>query len=115
MALANLANILTFYLARPTLRGCLSLCASCISVTMMSRFMLNLHSAASAGIFSTLPTSDASNGMAFTPRVPNNLPFVMNTSYHTDVEMPRQSLQVDGDFIARAGPHDIEMEQRNDP
>jgi hypothetical protein len=86
-----------------------------ISVTMMSRFMLNLHSAASAGIFSTSPTSDASSGVAFTSRVPENLSFVMN-SYHTDVEMPRQSLQVDGDFIAgAAGPHDIEMERRNDP
>jgi len=74
--------------------------------------MLNLHSAASAGIFSTSPTSDTSSGVAFTSRVPENLPFAMNSD-QTDYEMPRQS---GADFIARAtGPHDIEMERRNDP
>ncbi|KIM84273.1 hypothetical protein PILCRDRAFT_818609 [Piloderma croceum F 1598] len=110
MALANLANILTFYLARPMLKGCLTSFASCISVTMMSRLMLNLHSAASAGIFSTSPTSDTSSGVAFTSRVPENLPFAMN-SYQTDLELRRQSLQVGADFVARAtGSHDIEME-----
>ncbi|KAJ3880255.1 hypothetical protein F5051DRAFT_324234 [Lentinula edodes] len=77
MALANLSNILTFYLAgvsyhvvrlqslikllmihvlQPFLRGSLSTFASCMSVTMMSRLMLNLHSSARIGIFSTLPT-----------------------------------------------------------
>ncbi|KAJ3865834.1 hypothetical protein EV359DRAFT_80131 [Lentinula novae-zelandiae] len=56
MALANLSNILTFYLAGPFLRGSLSTFASCMSVTMMSRLMLNLHSSARIGIFSTLPT-----------------------------------------------------------
>ncbi|TFK32683.1 hypothetical protein BDQ12DRAFT_771575, partial [Crucibulum laeve] len=50
MALANLANILTFY---PFLRGGLSTFASSISVMMMSRLMLNLHESASIGIFST--------------------------------------------------------------
>ncbi|KAJ7488060.1 hypothetical protein FB451DRAFT_1226335 [Mycena latifolia] len=53
MALANLANILTFYMAGPLLRGCLSTLASCLSVTMMSRLMLNLHAVESKGIFST--------------------------------------------------------------
>ncbi|KAJ8073353.1 hypothetical protein PM082_011625 [Marasmius tenuissimus] len=54
MALANLANILTFYLAGPYLRGGLSTFASCTSVTMMSRLMLNLHrSAPGEGILST--------------------------------------------------------------
>ncbi|TFK41800.1 hypothetical protein BDQ12DRAFT_599616, partial [Crucibulum laeve] len=50
MALANLANILTFY---PFLRGGLSTFASSISVMMMSRLMLNLHESAGIGIFST--------------------------------------------------------------
>ncbi|KAK7455230.1 hypothetical protein VKT23_011103 [Stygiomarasmius scandens] len=45
MALANLINILTFYLAEPAFRGGLSSFASCISVTMMSRLMLNLRAA----------------------------------------------------------------------
>ncbi|KAJ3983793.1 hypothetical protein F5890DRAFT_1520963 [Lentinula detonsa] len=56
MALANLSNILTFYLAAPFLRGSLSTFSSCISVTMMSRLMLNLHGSARTGIFTTLPT-----------------------------------------------------------
>ncbi|KAJ6571446.1 hypothetical protein B0H19DRAFT_937511, partial [Mycena capillaripes] len=52
MALINLANILTFYMAGPLLRGCLSTMASSLSVTMMSRLMLNLHAVESKGIFS---------------------------------------------------------------
>ncbi|TFK39561.1 hypothetical protein BDQ12DRAFT_743907 [Crucibulum laeve] len=52
MALANLANIVTFYLCGPFLRGGLSTFASSISLTMMSRLMLNLHEGAAIGIFS---------------------------------------------------------------
>ncbi|KAJ3761156.1 hypothetical protein EV360DRAFT_38368, partial [Lentinula raphanica] len=66
MALANLSNILTFYVRVPFLRGSLSTFASCMSVTMMSRLMLNLHSSARSGIFSTLPTfslNDESNSV----------------------------------------------------
>ncbi|THH16612.1 hypothetical protein EW146_g4063 [Bondarzewia mesenterica] len=55
MALANLLNILTFYLAPPILKGVLSTFSSCISVTMMSRLMLNLHEAVVAP--STLVTT----------------------------------------------------------
>ncbi|KAK7046544.1 hypothetical protein R3P38DRAFT_2874319 [Favolaschia claudopus] len=50
MSLANFANLVTFY---PNLSGSLSTFASCISVTMMARLMLNLHQ-----------TSDASRGAA---------------------------------------------------
>jgi len=53
MALCNLSNILTFYLCGPFLRGGLSTFASSISVTMMSRLMLNLHETAELGIMST--------------------------------------------------------------
>ncbi|KAJ6511677.1 hypothetical protein DFH09DRAFT_1197742 [Mycena vulgaris] len=53
MAIVNLANILTSYIAEPLLVSCLSTLASNISVTMMSRLMLNLHAVESAGIFST--------------------------------------------------------------
>ncbi|KAJ6484504.1 hypothetical protein C8R47DRAFT_556678 [Mycena vitilis] len=53
MAVMNLANILTFYIAPPLLRGCLATMASSLSVTMMSRLMLNLHAVESKGIFST--------------------------------------------------------------
>ncbi|KAF6756422.1 hypothetical protein DFP72DRAFT_285596 [Ephemerocybe angulata] len=57
MALCNLANILTFYVSVPYLRGSLSTFASSTSVTMMSRMMLNLHETADEGIYSTHKTS----------------------------------------------------------
>lgn len=57
MALCNLANILTFYLCGPYLRGSLSTFASSTSVTMMSRMMLNLHETADEGLYSTHKTS----------------------------------------------------------
>ncbi|KAL0958498.1 hypothetical protein HGRIS_000641 [Hohenbuehelia grisea] len=57
MALANLANILTFYFAGSLLRGGLSTFASIISVTMMSRLMLNLHKSADVGIMSDMDRS----------------------------------------------------------
>ncbi|KAI0264642.1 hypothetical protein BC834DRAFT_970591 [Gloeopeniophorella convolvens] len=46
MGFANLANIFTFYLSGPTLKGVFSTPASCISVTMCSRLVLNLYKAA---------------------------------------------------------------------
>ncbi|KAJ6476530.1 hypothetical protein C8R47DRAFT_1141710 [Mycena vitilis] len=56
MALANFSNIITFYLARPVLSGSLSTFASCMSVTLMARLMLNLHKTAAA--------ASASGGLA---------------------------------------------------
>jgi len=47
MAGVQCANTLTFYLSPPVSRGALSIFASSISVTMMSRFMLKLHDTAS--------------------------------------------------------------------
>ncbi|KAH9477580.1 hypothetical protein JR316_0009802 [Psilocybe cubensis] len=61
MALCNLANIVTFYLCGPFLRGGLSTFASSMSVTMMSRLMLNLHETAEAGIYSTGITTTRRN------------------------------------------------------
>ncbi|CAK5272706.1 unnamed protein product [Mycena citricolor] len=59
MALTNLANILTFYFTRSIIKGCVSTLASCLSVTMMSRLMINLHKAdAVKGIFSSNATID---------------------------------------------------------
>ncbi|KAJ7219681.1 hypothetical protein B0H12DRAFT_1152737 [Mycena haematopus] len=55
MAAMNFGNILTFY---PLLRGCLSTMASCMSVTLASRLMLNLHSVDRTGIFSTATRFD---------------------------------------------------------
>ncbi|KAJ7637350.1 hypothetical protein DFH06DRAFT_1302758 [Mycena polygramma] len=54
MAFANLANIITYYSTGPLIRGSLSTFANCVSVSMMSRLMLNLHAKANAGVFSQL-------------------------------------------------------------
>ncbi|KAJ7135706.1 hypothetical protein C8R44DRAFT_768896 [Mycena epipterygia] len=60
MALMNVANVLTYYITGPLLRGCLSTMASCMSVTLTSRLMLNLHSVDRTGIFSTTSQLDTS-------------------------------------------------------
>ncbi|KAI6142720.1 hypothetical protein BKA82DRAFT_4341266 [Pisolithus tinctorius] len=52
VAMANLANILSFYVAPEHLKGGLSTISICTAVTMVSRLMLNLHKTADAGIFS---------------------------------------------------------------
>ncbi|THH03754.1 hypothetical protein EW146_g10349 [Bondarzewia mesenterica] len=69
MVLANLSNIFTFYFAPDGLRGVLSTFASCVSVTMMSHLMLNLHEATSSTHTShdTSHTSEAN--IAFTTRI----------------------------------------------
>ncbi|KAJ8453745.1 hypothetical protein ONZ45_g19585 [Pleurotus djamor] len=60
MVLANLLNILTFYLPSPLLRGSLATFASLTSVTMISRLLLNLHvNFASIGDRPSLPSDDA--------------------------------------------------------
>ncbi|KAJ7773976.1 hypothetical protein B0H16DRAFT_1510583 [Mycena metata] len=57
MALANLANICTFYLGAPLSRGAMSTVASCMSVVLISRLMLNLHESGDAGILTDLTSS----------------------------------------------------------
>ncbi|KAF9266110.1 hypothetical protein L218DRAFT_896993 [Marasmius fiardii PR-910] len=52
MSLSVLSNILTFYLCGPFMRGGLSSFASCVSVTMMCRLMLNLHASTYEGLSS---------------------------------------------------------------
>ncbi|KAJ7288762.1 hypothetical protein C8J57DRAFT_1495036 [Mycena rebaudengoi] len=51
LALANLANILMYYIGDPWTAASLSWFTSTISVTMICRLMLNLHEAADIGIF----------------------------------------------------------------
>ncbi|KAJ4479609.1 hypothetical protein C8J55DRAFT_429355 [Lentinula edodes] len=53
MALANLINISTFYYAQPFLRGALCTFASSMSVTIMSRLMLNLHQISETGLYTS--------------------------------------------------------------
>ncbi|KAJ7661144.1 hypothetical protein B0H17DRAFT_1212331 [Mycena rosella] len=50
VALANLANIATYYFSTVMLPGSLAGFANCISVTMISRLILNLHAHANTGI-----------------------------------------------------------------
>ncbi|KAI0674479.1 hypothetical protein C8Q78DRAFT_1076115 [Trametes maxima] len=74
MASVNFANTLTFYFLEPILRGCLSTFASSVSVTMMSRLMLNLYgSAIGHDVFATTvaypSTSGNSTTMLFTSRI----------------------------------------------
>jgi hypothetical protein len=75
---------------------------------MMSRLMLNLHAAASTGIFSTAPTSDTSTGVAFTSHAPDNLHFEMQST------MPTQSIQAGAEHIVREiEVPEIEVERRS--
>ncbi|KAG1848963.1 hypothetical protein DFJ58DRAFT_795635 [Suillus subalutaceus] len=59
MTLSNILNILTYYIGSVGLRGSLSTFTCCLSVTLISRLMLNLHQTIDTGIFST-PTQDDS-------------------------------------------------------
>ncbi|KAJ7773876.1 hypothetical protein B0H16DRAFT_1880398 [Mycena metata] len=54
VALANLANISTYYLPGLLLPGTFATFANAITVTMVSRLMLNLHSSANVGIMSEI-------------------------------------------------------------
>ncbi|KAG0699207.1 hypothetical protein DFH29DRAFT_60486 [Suillus ampliporus] len=69
MTLSNIPNILTYYCESDITRGSMATFTSCISVTLISRLMLNLHESVDAGIFST-PARDEDHGLAvFTTRV----------------------------------------------
>ncbi|KAK1235298.1 hypothetical protein PQX77_001487 [Marasmius sp. AFHP31] len=108
MALATLSNILTFYLCGPFMRGGLSSFASCISVTMMCRLMLNLHATADTGL-STRPgdprRTDGTNssgthmdfargfattttGVVFESVIMEDIPM---TTFSSDPEVPAQT------------------------
>ncbi|KIK54637.1 hypothetical protein GYMLUDRAFT_896833 [Collybiopsis luxurians FD-317 M1] len=50
MAFSNAINIATFYYPLPYVRGALSTFACSISVTMISRLVLNLHKIANSGL-----------------------------------------------------------------
>ncbi|KAG2035088.1 hypothetical protein BDR03DRAFT_541605 [Suillus americanus] len=53
MTLVNLPNILTYFCGSDIITGSLGPFTSCISVTLISRLMLNLHESIDTGIFST--------------------------------------------------------------
>lgn len=58
MALISIPNILTYYSDSVAIRGSLCTFTSCISVTLISRLMLNLHKTIDTGIFSTIVRDD---------------------------------------------------------
>ncbi|ETW76064.1 hypothetical protein HETIRDRAFT_119296 [Heterobasidion irregulare TC 32-1] len=91
MGLAELANIFTFY---DPLRGTLSTFATCISVTMMSRLILNLH-----GTSSRLPSStQATESIVFASR--------RDTMMHPD--------DADDDVVHDIGSHRLEHLSQED-
>ncbi|KAJ3559389.1 hypothetical protein NM688_g379 [Phlebia brevispora] len=59
MAIAHLANIVTFYALQPELRGTLSTLASNVSVILISRLMLGLQKTAQGYLSGTGTTADA--------------------------------------------------------
>ncbi|KAG1732500.1 hypothetical protein EDB19DRAFT_1912009 [Suillus lakei] len=69
MTLVNIPNILTYYAGSVTTRGSLSTFTSCISVTLISRLMLNLHKSINAGIFSVPAQDDGPSLLVLTTRV----------------------------------------------
>ncbi|KAJ6452964.1 hypothetical protein C8R45DRAFT_1223339 [Mycena sanguinolenta] len=65
--LANLANLLTFYVGDVLLSGFLSWFTTSLSVTLLSRLMLNLHEAANVGIDTAEPNTLELESIEFRP------------------------------------------------
>ncbi|KAG2050154.1 hypothetical protein BDR06DRAFT_960476 [Suillus hirtellus] len=62
MTLFEIPNILTYYHGSDMVRGSLRTFTNCMSVTLISRLMLNLHKSVDAGILSA-PTRDDDDGL----------------------------------------------------
>ncbi|KAG1720378.1 hypothetical protein EDB19DRAFT_574986 [Suillus lakei] len=69
MTLSNIPNILTYYFGSIGLRGCLTTFTGCMSVTLISRLMLNLHQTIDTGIFSIPAQDDGPNPLVLSTRV----------------------------------------------
>ncbi|KAG2358394.1 hypothetical protein BDR07DRAFT_1379442 [Suillus spraguei] len=75
MTLFNIPNILTYYfdyflmIGKVNIRGSLATFTSCMSATLVSRLMLNLHQAINTGIFSTPAQDDGPSLPILTSRV----------------------------------------------
>lgn len=69
MTLSNILNILTYFIGSVGIRGSLSTFTSCLSVTLISRLMLNLHQTTDTGIFSTPAQDDCPSLPILTTRV----------------------------------------------
>ncbi|KAG2140693.1 hypothetical protein DEU56DRAFT_290092 [Suillus clintonianus] len=69
MALTNIPNILTYYCGSTITGGNLATFTSCMSVTLTSRLVLNLHKSTDTGIFSTVIRDDSLSLDVLTTRV----------------------------------------------
>ncbi|KAJ6571430.1 hypothetical protein B0H19DRAFT_1129964 [Mycena capillaripes] len=103
IAFANLCNILTFYLAGPILAGGLSTFASCMSVTMMSRAMLNLHKHAKKGVLSSMQHISVQQ---------SNVVFAMETPARWDLRFASAAGPGESPYFHFPSPEDVEMQRR---
>lgn len=69
MTLSNIPNILTFYCGSDIEKTSLATFTSCMSVTLVSRLMLNLHRSIDSGIFTTLTQDNNHDSYILTTRV----------------------------------------------
>ncbi|KAG2125038.1 hypothetical protein DEU56DRAFT_983397 [Suillus clintonianus] len=69
MSLSNIPNILAFYFGSDISKTTLASFTSCMSVTLVSRLMLNLHKSIDTGIFTTLVQDDNRESYVLTTRV----------------------------------------------
>ncbi|KAJ7743910.1 hypothetical protein DFH07DRAFT_835118 [Mycena maculata] len=72
IVLANLANLLTFYIGDVLLSGFLSWFTTSLSVTLLSRLMLNLHEAANVETDTAMPNTIDLESIRF-PTVPRTM------------------------------------------
>ncbi|KAG0702189.1 hypothetical protein DFH29DRAFT_875356 [Suillus ampliporus] len=86
MVLCNIPNILTYYINQSgsaATAGMLSTFTSCMSVTLISRLMLNLHKSVGVGVFSTSTWDDDNTLPVLTTRVNVQLAI---SSHHVPTE-----------------------------
>jgi len=109
-ALANLTNIVTFFVGGSLLPGSLATFATCMSVTMMTRLMLNLHQRTEYGVFSELHLSEV-------PDVRFSTLLELSASSGTDDDQqqePMQSPSLRELDVDRLDPLDLDLESGGD-
>ncbi|KAF9262734.1 hypothetical protein L218DRAFT_1000304 [Marasmius fiardii PR-910] len=103
MALVNLPNILTYYIAGPFMRGGLSSFTSCIAVTMMCRLMLNLHATADTGL-STRPSDPRRTRTEYFDR---QMEFTVDVTTMVTIDMVLNSVLLDDSESERASSIEV--------
>jgi hypothetical protein len=69
MALANIANIFTFYFGNISLKGIFSTPSSCIAAALCSRLVLNLYEAATPGDTDSNSSPEPTTNVMLTSRI----------------------------------------------